>query len=239
MKIVAPIFLLCVWQSIATSLHVAYFPPLDAILLSFVSYITSGELVVDTISSGARFVVGVSVGVVIALLTGTAMVFSKTVNDLLIWCVAGLRALPTVAMLPIVVLIFGLNDYSIVVILAAGAIVPMLGATIDGMAIVVTQYRILAQCLELPFFVALRKVYLPGSMPWLLTGLDQSIVISFKVLIIAEMLGAVSGVGFRLSDSASMLAHSKMYAVLFYIGLLGMSSTWAYNFIRNRTLRWL
>jgi NitT/TauT family transport system permease protein len=146
--------------------------------------------------------------------------------------------IPVTALIPLVVLVFGLSEMSSVFLLANVALIPILISTIDGVMLTNQTYGTLVRNLELSKFDEYAKVLIPGSMPTILIGVDLAVMNVFKFLIIAEMFGINSGVGFRLSESADFLSYNKVYAIVIWLAILGITLSFSLNKIKRFILKW-
>jgi ABC-type nitrate/sulfonate/bicarbonate transport system permease component len=114
----------------------------------------------------------------------------------------------------------------------------MMVSTIDAVTQTANSYKTLIENLELSTVDAFRKVLLPGAMPGILTGIDTGITIAFKFLIIVEVFGN-SGIGFRIGNSADHMAYLTSYALLIWIGAIGMVLFGTLQWAKKRILHWM
>ena len=238
-RLVFPIFLLICWQITALTLNVHYFPPIEQIFGSFwKTWTTTNEIETDVISSLTRLLIGLGIAIPSAISAGILIGLNKTVKEMLMGSINCLRAMPITALTPLIIMICGITDAAAIMVVILASAVPTLIVTIDGVELTIEKYRPLIRNFELSWFQAIFKVIIPGSAPGILSGVDLSVNASFKMLILAELLGASSGLGFRLMDSSHYLDFDKAYYLLLLIGLLGLTIATITTYVRQRILKW-
>ena len=238
-KSVFPIFLIACWQITAITLNVHYFPTFEQIGAAFIkTWTTSNEIEMDIFASLSRLAIGLSISIPLAIAIGTLIGLNKQVKNLLTGTINCLRAMPITALTPLITMICGITEAASIVIVILVSAIPTLVVTVDSVEQTIEKYRPLIRNFELTWFAAIFKVILPGSMPAILSGIDISINSAFKMLILAELLGSASGLGYRLIDSSHYLDFDKTYYLLLTIGLLGLAIASLTSFIRKKLLRW-
>lgn len=238
-KVVFPIFLVICWQVTASILNVHYFPTIEQIFAAFVkTWTTSNEIEMDVIASLSRLAIGLSISIPFSIALGTLIGLNKKIKDLLIGSINCLRAMPITALTPLITMICGITEAASIFIVFLVSAVPTLVVTIDSVEQTIEKYRPLIRNFELSWPSAIAKVILPGSMPAILSGIDISINSAFKMLILAELLGSASGLGYRLIDSSHYLDFDKTYYLLLVIGFLGLMIATLTSFTRKKILSW-
>lgn len=239
-KLLFPLCLVACWQLLASYFNVYYFPSLGQIFDAFWKTVTtSDELTVDMMSSFWRLSIGLLISIPMSIALGTLIGINKTAKSLLIGSVNYLRSMPITALAPLIIMTFGITDAAAVAIVFIASAVPTLVITIDSVEMTVDKFRPLIQNFELPWWKAIGSVILPGASPGILTGIDLSINSAFKMLIVAELFGSSSGLGFRLMDSSHYLDFSKAYYLLIVIGFLGLAIASITSYSRQKLLKWV
>jgi ABC-type nitrate/sulfonate/bicarbonate transport system permease component len=238
MKFLVPLLALISWQISASLMQVHYFPtPITALAALFEDF-NNGELIKDLSSSAYRFTIGVSMGIATSIILGTIIGRFKLVKTLLMPSLDGLRAMPVVALFPLIIMLFGINEKTAIFIIAFVSFVPTLITTVDSIQDTFNKYLSLIRNLNLSFIESVRKILIPGSMPGILSGVDLSVNQAFKALILAELLGVHSGIGFRLAEAAEFLNYNKVYYLLTLIGVIGVLISFSFGRVRRFILRW-
>jgi NitT/TauT family transport system permease protein len=202
------------------------------------SWAFSGELVVDSLGSMYRVLVGFVVGAGLALPLGLAMGVSRAVYA---WCnplVQLLRPIPPIAYIPLSILWFGLGNPPAVFLIALGAFFPVLMNTIAGVRQVDSIYIRAARNLGAGRTTMFLRVILPAAVPYILTGMRIGIGTAFIVVIVAEMIAVNNGLGFRILEGREYFWSAKIIAGMITIGLLGLAIDVFMTRLNNYLLRW-
>jgi len=198
----------------------------------------SGELVVDTLTSLYRVVVGFAIGAALALPLGLAMGASPRVYSWMNPLVQILRPIPPIAYIPLAILWFGLGNPPAVFLIALGAFFPVLMNTIAGVRQVDGIYLRAARNLGAGRGTMFRRVILPAAVPYILSGVRIGIGTAFIVVIVSEMIAVNNGLGFRILEAREYFWSDKIIAGMITIGILGLAIDIGMNRLNNYLLRW-
>jgi NitT/TauT family transport system permease protein len=198
----------------------------------------SGELIVDSISSLYRVVVGFAVGAGLALPLGLAMGASRIVYAWMNPLAQLLRPIPPIAYIPLSMLWFGLGNPPAIFLIAIGAFFPVLMNTIAGVRQVDGIYLRAARNLGAGGATMFLRVILPAAVPYILTGMRIGVGTAFIVVIVSEMIAVNNGLGFRINEAREYFWSDKIIAGMITIGLLGLAIDSAMNKLNNYLLRW-
>ncbi|QJE00572.1 ABC transporter permease [Massilia forsythiae] len=202
------------------------------------AWAVSGELVVDSLGSLYRVVVGFAVGAGLALPLGLAMGASRIVYAWLNPLVQLLRPIPPIAYIPLSILWFGLGNPPAIFLIALGAFFPVLMNTIAGVRQVDGIYLRAARNLGAGGTTLFLRVILPAAVPYILTGVRIGIGTAFIVVIVSEMIAVNNGLGFRILEAREYFWSDKIIAGMITIGLLGLAIDAGMNRLNNHLLRW-
>jgi ABC-type nitrate/sulfonate/bicarbonate transport system permease component len=215
------------------------FPPVSEILTSLVDLIASGELwnpVVETFDGWARAML---IAAVIAIPVGMLMGASKTGALAMRLPVEFLRPIPSVALIPVLILLYGPQGSALKVALAAfGATFPLLFQASYGIADIDPVARDTARAFGLGFRARLRHLVLPTMMPYLATGFRLSAAVALILVITGEYIVGVPGLGREVLANQSAGAYSRMYGLIITAGLLGLAVNIGLQAAERRILRW-
>jgi NitT/TauT family transport system permease protein len=256
--LVVPLLALAVWQFVAVNgwvnenvlpsplevgrKWVAYLLPLqefkDYTGGGWWSWAFSGELIVDSIGSLYRVVVGFLIGTGLALPLGLAMGASRGMYAWFNPLVQLLRPIPPIAYIPLSILWFGLGNPPAVFLIALGAFFPVLMNTIAGVRQVDGIYLRAARNLGASGSTMFLRVILPAAVPYILTGMRIGVGTAFIVVIVSEMIAVNNGLGFRILEAREYFWSAKIIAGMITIGLLGLAIDIAMNRLNNHLLRW-
>ena len=212
--------------------------PYDAEQGSWLAWAVSGELIIDSLGSLYRVVVGFGIGAGLALPLGLAMGANQRVYD---WCnplVQLLRPIPPIAYIPLAILWFGLGNPPAVFLIALGAFFPVLMNTIAGVRQVDGIYIRAARNLGAGGRTMFLRVILPAAVPYILSGVRIGIGTAFIVVIVSEMIAVNNGLGFRILEAREYFWSDKIMAGMISIGLIGLAIDIGMNKLNDHLLRW-
>jgi NitT/TauT family transport system permease protein len=198
----------------------------------------SGELVLDSLSSLYRVLVGFAIGAGLALPLGLAMGASRAMYAWFNPLVQLLRPIPPIAYIPLSILWFGLGNPPALFLISLGAFFPVLMNTIAGVRQVDGIYLRAARNLGASGSTLFLRVILPAAVPYILTGMRIGVGTAFIVVIVAEMIAVNNGLGFRILEAREYFWSDKIIAGMITIGLLGLAIDAAMNTLNNYLLRW-
>lgn len=219
-------------------LQAALLPAPTTILGAFLQLIESGELLEDAATSLARVFVGFSIAAVIGIACGLLTGMSRRFKDYVSPLLEILRPIPPVAFIPLAVLWFGIGDKPAYFLVAFGAFFPIFTNTLAGILSVNPLHRDAALCLGAGRRMMLLDVVLPASTPYLVAGLKTGLGTAWFCVIVAELVGAQSGLGYMIQLNRLTLQSEKVLAGMIAIGLLGFAMNRAMVFVQRRTIRW-
>jgi NitT/TauT family transport system permease protein len=202
------------------------------------SWAFSGELIVDTLTSLYRVVVGFAIGGGLALPLGLAMGASPAVYAWMNPLVQILRPIPPIAYIPLAILWFGLGNPPALFLIALGAFFPVLMNTIAGVRHVDGIYLRASRNLGAGRGTMFVRVILPAAVPYILSGVRIGIGTAFIVVIVSEMIAVNNGLGFRILEAREYFWSDKIIAGMITIGLLGLAIDIGMNRLNNHLLRW-
>ncbi|MFS0576890.1 ABC transporter permease [Sporosarcina sp. 179-K 3D1 HS] len=240
LTIASPIFLLLLWEFLSRTglIDIRFFPPPSAILSTFLQMLTSGEMVghigVSLYRIFAGFLAGVIPGVIIGLLMGLYSPIRHFVSPI----VMALMPIPTLALLPIIIILFGIGDLSKVVTIAGSVFFPVVINTAAGVINIDKIYLDVAQNYGAGRWSFFWKIALPGAMPVMLEGIQMGQAIALLTIVAAEMMGATSGIGYLIWVSYKAFLLQEMYVGLILISFFGYLFSLILRGIQKKILPW-
>jgi NitT/TauT family transport system permease protein len=212
-------------------------PPPEKVGKKIVEMTRDGELLFHTWASLHRIFVGYFWGSLLGITIGLGIGLSKVVSDFVDPPIQFVRSITPVAIVPLAILAFGLDEASKYVVIIYGSFVPVVLNTAAGL-VSVPKIRIrAAQCLGAPTRDIVRYVMLPSAWPFILTGLRLAMGFSFMGVVAAEMIAADTGVGFLIMQSRNMLLPEQMFTGLFMLGVLGLITDRVFQSVIKRVMR--
>ncbi|MDE3075445.1 MAG: ABC transporter permease subunit, partial [Chloroflexota bacterium] len=180
LSLVSPILLLLLWELLVRIglLDARFFPAPSSIVGTFGQLIGSGELLVDTRDTVIRTIIGLLLGGVPGLVIGATMGLSRFVRAFMKPVVAAAFPIPKIAILPLIMLIFGLGETSKYVAVAIGVVFLMLINTMAGVLEIDDIYLDVGRNFGASRWQFFRSIAVPGAMPGIFTGLQVSLTIA-------------------------------------------------------------
>jgi len=196
-------------------------PPPSRVLATLYQLAASGELLRHVTVTTARVAAGFALGVAAATLVGALAGASKLARDLVDPTLQGLRAVPSIAWIPLFILWFGIYEQSKIILIAVGSFFPvylgMLGAILSVDRKTVEVGRIFR--LSTPALV--RRILLPAILPAYVVSLRAGLGMGWMFVVAAEFMGASEGLGYLLVDGQQLGKTEQILAAIFAFAVLG------------------
>jgi len=236
--IVVCILIVWEWSVRSGRLSALFFPSPSVVALTMVRLLGSGELVFHTRATLLRVICGLALGGVPGLLAGLAMGWWRPLREALDPLVAAVHPLPKIAVLPLIMIIFGIGESSKIVAVAVGTFFPMLINTMAGVRQISPIHFEVAKNYGASRFKVLTRVVIPGSLPLVLVGARLALNIALLFTIAIELVSAREGLGEMIWLAWQTLRTEELYASLAVIGALGISFNLLLQFFAKRLVPW-
>ena len=192
------------------------------------------DLAVSAVRAAEGFAWGASVGVVVALASGLSQVGGYLIDGL----VQIKRSIPVLALIPLIILWFGIGEPMKVTVIALSVFVPMYIQTHVALRGIDLKHVELAETLGLGRWAFIRQVVLPGALPGVLTGLRFGVLGAWLALVVVEQLNATSGIGYMINLARTYAQSDVILVGLVVYALLGLSSDAAVRLLERHSLAW-
>ncbi|CAN7655138.1 ABC transporter permease [Neorhizobium sp. LjRoot104] len=213
-------------------------PRPSAVLDTFVQLWKTGLLWKHLLPSMQRLIVGGLLGISVGIALGVMIGLFSYVRAGLVPLVAALFPIPKIALLPLFVIWFGIDEMSKYMLIAFGTFTPTVVATYGAVDNVDRSLIRMGQSFGLSWWSIVRKIVLPGAFPAILSGLRVSISIAIILLVAAEMLGAQYGVGSYILEAGSLYDLEKLFAGVTILSVLGLIVSFVIGQIEKHFLSW-
>jgi sulfonate transport system permease protein len=198
----------------------------------------SGELLANAQSSAARAVSGLLIGGSIGFGLGLANGLSRASDRVTDTTVQMIRNIPHLALIPLVILWFGIGEEAKLFLVALGVFFPIYVNTVHGVRSVDAQLIEMGRVYGMSPLTLFRKVILPGALPSIFVGLRYALGIMWLTLIVAETISASSGLGYMAMQAREfMLVDVVVLSILIY-ALLGKLADVLARMLERRSLAW-
>jgi NitT/TauT family transport system permease protein len=232
--------LLVIWEAAVRlgALPAFYFPAPTVIARTLAVQIASGELPAHVGATLSRLLPGLVLGCIPGLILGLVMGWSPRLRTVADPLVAALHPLPKIALLPLVMIFFGIGETSKIVMVAVAAFFPMVINTMAGVRQIPPIHFEVAENYGAGLFKLFTRVTLPGSLPLVLHGLRLALNIGLLLTIASEIAAGNNGLGARIWLAWEVLRVEEVYAILFVISALGFSFTFLIHSLSRRLVPW-
>jgi sulfonate transport system permease protein len=177
---------------------------------------------------------GILLGVALALVAG----LSRAGESLVDGPVQIKRAIPSLALLPLLVLWFGIDESMKVLTITLGVFVPVYLQTHAGLRSIETKYVELAQTVRLSRLAFIGKVVLPGALPGFFLGLRFAVTGAWVSLVVVEQINSTSGIGYMMELARTYGQTNIIVLGLAVYGVLGLLSDGAVQLLQRKALTW-
>lgn len=208
------------------------------VLETFGELYQSGLLFKHLVPSLTRLAVGAALGVSVGVSIGVLIGLFSYIRSGLVPLVAAIFPIPKIALLPLFVIWFGIDEGSKYALIAFGTFTPTVVATYGAVDNVDRTLIRMGQSFGLSWISIVRKIVLPGAMPGILSGLRISLAIAIILLVAAEMLGAEFGIGAYILEAGSLYDLERLFAGVVILSLLGVMVSATIGIIERKLLGW-
>jgi ABC-type nitrate/sulfonate/bicarbonate transport system permease component len=208
------------------------------IVRTAITMFADGSIWYDLQVSGFEFIVGYGAAIVLGVPLGILMGWYGRVNAVLDPFVSALYATPRIALLPLVMIWFGIGLMSKIAIVFLGAIFPILVNTITGVRTVNADFVKVARSFGSSDRQLFLTVALPSSVPLLLSGLRLGLGHALVGIVVGEMYGATHGLGFLIATAGARFQTDKVMVGIILIATAGIALTELLRRIERRFERW-
>jgi sulfonate transport system permease protein len=197
-----------------------------------------GLLVPNVLASVERVSIGWGVGAMAAIILGLAVGFSRPVESLLNPTLNALRAVPSLAWVPLFVLWLGIGETPKLTLIALGAFFPVYTNLVSGIRQIDRKLIEVGHAYGLRGWSLMREILLPAAFPSLATGLRMGLAQAWLFLVAAELIAASRGLGFLLIDGQNSGRADIILLSILLLALLGKGTDWLLARGERRLLRW-
>jgi NitT/TauT family transport system permease protein len=215
-----------------------FLPTPTKVLQAGLEMMSKGDLVPDTLISCGRVLAGFIIAAVIGVPMGIAMGTFRSMDSLFAPLVGTVRYMPVTGFVPLIVIWVGLGEDSKVLIVMLGVVLYNAIMVADAVKFIPSEMINVAYTLGATRRDVLFKVIVPGTFPSVLDTLRVNISSAWNYLVIAELLAAQNGLGFRIIQSQRFLQTEKVLFCLILIGVIGLMTDYGLKWISAALTPW-
>ncbi|NEC67268.1 ABC transporter permease [Streptomyces sp. SID9727] len=239
-RLIGPVLVIALWWAASAT---GYLDPRilsgpGTVLSTASDLVSSGQLQDNVLISLQRAGLGLLFGVGAGVLLAVAAGLSRTGEYLLDGPLQIKRAIPSLAMLPLLILWLGIGEQMKVTVIALGVAVNMYVNTYASLTGIDSRYVELAEGLDLSRAQFIRKVVVPGSLPGFFVGLRLGVTASWLGLIVVEQINATSGIGYMMFQAQQYAQSDVIIVGLVAYGIFGFASDAAVRAVERKVLSW-
>lgn len=237
--LLVPIAVLLLWQLVtSTGAIPAYrLPPPASVVQAGIELHERSELWRHVAISVQRVVIGFAIGSLIGLAAAALVGLTRTGDVLLTPILAAFRAIPSLALVPLLILWMQIGEESKITLIAIGAFFPVFTTVGGALRHVDPQLVEMGRSFGLRGGALLRTVQLPAVVPALVSGLRLALAQSWLFLVAAELIAASMGLGFLLTESQSTGRVDRILLTIVLLAVLGTLSDAVLSLVQRRLLR--
>ncbi len=237
---VMPLALVVIWEAAVqlgwVSAHLL--PPPSELVVTLSDLAASGELLRHIGISSLRVLVGFAIGALLALVVGAAVGLSRELEAYLDPSFQALRAIPSLAWVPLLLLWLGIDEAPKITLIANGAFFPVYLNLVAGIQNVDRKLVEVGGIFGVKGWRLIVRIFLPAALPNLLTGLRTGLSLAWMFLVAAELIAATRGLGYLLTDGREMARADLVIVAIIVLALLGKLSDSVLQLAERRLLVW-
>jgi ABC-type nitrate/sulfonate/bicarbonate transport system permease component len=232
--------LIALWQSASNTglLPPLFMPSPLSVVKALVALWQDGALVGHVTASLGRIIPGWLIGTAAGLAVGLAMGIFSAARAAGIPIVSALFPIPKIALLPLLILWFGIGEPSKIATIALGVFFPTTISAYTACDSVPRNLIRMGQSFGLPARDIVAKILLPGAMPGILAGFRISASVALLLVVAAEMIGAQQGIGAFVLTAGSLMQTDQLLAGVVMLSLLGLLIAWGLGMLERAMLKW-
>ena len=237
---IAVLSALAIWQAFWSSGRISplFFTGPSSVVTRFQEEWTHGRLKQDMAYSGTNFAIGVGMAIAAGVVLGVVIGWYKKISMVFEPFLTALYSTPRVALIPLVLIWFGIGMWSKVFIVFINAFFPVLINTIGGVRAIDADLLRAARAFCASDWQIFTTVVIPGSVPFILTGVRQAVSLGLIGVVVGEMFGGSEGIGYMVNYGGQTFQTDTVFLGVTIIALAGIVLTSLAEQLEKRFSRW-
>lgn len=235
---VATVFAIYVWLTNRPDNNPALLPPISDIVASLFTNLKSGSLLTALGASLFRITMGFFIGTTLALIIGCLIGWYKIIEYLFDPLIEAVRPIPPLAYIPIIIIWFGIEEFSRILIISIACFMVCVVNVIAGMKNVPQVYVDAASTMGASRFQVFRTVAVPAATPFIITGYRIALAAAWTTLVASELLAAQNGLGFLLQEGRRYFLTDQVMMIIIIIGTCAFIMDRIFRRIQARLMQW-
>ena len=235
---VLPVLLMTGWWAYTASTTNFFVPAPADVFSAFRDIWLGNGFRDDVVPSLYRLLAGLAISIVLGIALGVVIGSVTWVRWLLEPLLEFLRAIPSTILIPVLLLLIGINDSMKIAVIVTGCLWPVLLNTVAGVTSLDGVLRDTSRVYGLKGFDRLRYFTLPGASPQIFAGIRQSLAVGLILMVVSEMFAATEGIGYATINFQNRIAIPEMWSGITLLGLIGVALSVLFTIVQGRVLGW-
>ncbi|MCQ1948882.1 ABC transporter permease [Arthrobacter sp. zg-Y859] len=233
-----PLILLAAWIGY-TSVQTNFFIPEPAVLADRFFHIWFSErLMSDVLPSIGRLLAGLGLSIVAGVTIGVIIGYVRWIRWLFEPLFEFIRAVPSTILIPVLLLLIGINDAMKITLIVCSCIWPILLNTVAGVTSIDEVLQNTAKVIGLKKLDRMRYLVLPAASPQIMAGIRQSLAVALILMVVSEMFASTDGIGHWTINFQNRVAIPEMWSGILLLGIIGVVLSVVFHWIQKRILAW-
>ena len=215
-----------------------FFPPFTKIIAKGYELFANGTIWEHMWFSLTNFIIGFVISVALGVVIGIPMGWYKSVSKTFDPLLSGVYATPLIALLPLIIMMFGLGAISKIIMTVLAAVFPILINTMAGIANTDHRLITMARAFGAKDSTIFLKVSVPGSLPYIAAGMRVALGRALVYIVVAEQYGAATGLGYLSSVAAQRFQMAAMFVPIVIIAALGAGLNELLKMVETHLEKW-
>jgi NitT/TauT family transport system permease protein len=208
------------------------------VLLAASQVFSSAEFRRDLATSGTEFLVGFAMAIAVGVPLGLAVGWYKRLYFALSPFIHTLNTIPRITLLPLIIIWFGIGIWSKIIVVFLGAVIPIMISTYAGVGTSEERFLRVARSFSASRGRIFRTIVLPGTVPFIFTGLKYGSGRALLGVIVGELYAATAGIGYFIASAGNALQTDKMLVGVLIVVAAGLVTMEGLNRIERRFDAW-
>jgi sulfonate transport system permease protein len=238
--LIVPVLLLIVWEAVVRAGLIApnLLPPPSELVGTLRELSAGGAILQHVLASSLRVLVGFSIGASLGVAVGAAVGLSPRAEALIGPTFQAVRAIPSLAWAPLLLLWLGIDEAPKIVLIAIGAFFPVYLNVLSGVHNVDRKLVEVGRIYGLGPVALARRIFLPAALPAVFVGLRSGLSLGWMFLVAAELIAASKGLGYLLTEGRESGRADEVIVAIIALAVLGKLSDSVLAALERVLLRW-
>ena len=217
---------LAIWELCARALleNELLMAPPSSVARTFWNLASSGQLNRHFVATATEFASGFCVACIVGVMLGYLMGRYRWFNEMMDPWVAALSSIPVVALVPLIIIWFGVGMFSKILVVFKITVVAIMVNTSAGIRNVDSVWLELARSMHMSSWQTTWKIRLPAALPFIMTGMRLGVGRALLGVVVAELMASDAGLGYLLRESSETWDSPKLFATVILLVVIGLTS---------------